>query len=36
MGRERVHRDHQVELGNDGGERNEATVGEQRVSQRPQ
>jgi hypothetical protein len=30
MGRERIDGDHEVELGNDGGQRNEATVGEQR------
>jgi hypothetical protein len=30
MGRERVDGDHEVELSNNGGQRNEATVGEQR------
>jgi hypothetical protein len=30
MGRERVDGDHKIELSNDGGQRNEATVGEQR------
>jgi hypothetical protein len=31
MGRKSVDSDHEVELGNDGGERNEAGVGEQRA-----